>query len=67
MITDHPARVKETIEGFSPTSVCPLAGAFARSVVVQARPKSVARANAFLFAASKLGDFAVSIGLEPTP
>jgi integrase len=67
MVTDHPARVKETIEGFSPTSVCPVAAAFARSVVAQARPASVARAQAFLFAAAKLGEFAVSIGKEPRP
>jgi integrase len=66
MVSDHPAAVQETIEGFSPTSVGPPAGAFARSVVAQARPKSVARAKALLFAASKLGDFALSIGIEPT-
>ena len=66
MVTDHPAAVQETIEGFSPTSVGPPAGAFARSVVAEARPKSVARAKALLFAASKLGDFADSIGVEPT-
>ena len=65
MVTDHPTRVQEAIEGFSPTSVGPLAGAFARGVVAQARPPSVARAKAFLFAAAKLGDFAVSIGVEP--
>jgi integrase len=67
MVTDHPARVKETIEGFSPTSVGPLSGAFARAVVAQARPSSAARAKAFLFAAAKLGEFAVSIGKEPLP
>ena len=67
MVTDHPSRVQETIEGFSPTSVGSLAAAFARSVVAQARPQSVARAKAFLFAAAKLGEFAVSIGQEPGP
>jgi integrase len=67
MVTDHPTRVEEAIEGFSPTSVCPVAGAFARSVVAQARPPSVARAKAFLFAAAKLGEFCVSIGIEPSP
>jgi integrase len=34
-------------------------------VVAQARPVRVARAKALLFAAAKLGDFAVSIGVEP--
>ena len=67
MVTDHPSRVQETIEGFSPTSVGSLAAAFARSVVAQARPQSVARAKAFLFATAKLGEFAVSIGQEPGP
>jgi hypothetical protein len=65
MVTDHPARVQETIESFSPTSVCPAAGAFARSVVAEARPSGVARAKALLFAAAKLGEFAVSVGVEP--
>ena len=67
MVSDHPAGVKETIEGFSPTSVGSSAAAFARALVAQARPQSVARAKAFLFAAAKLGDFAVSIGQEPLP
>ena len=66
MVTDHPARVQEAIESFSPTSVCPAAGAFARSVVAQAAPPSLARAKAFLFAAAQLGEFAVSIGVEPS-
>jgi hypothetical protein len=47
--------------------VGPVAGAFAHAVVAQARPQSVARAKAFLFAAAKLGEFAVSIGVEPSP
>jgi hypothetical protein len=66
MISDHPPSVAGTIEGFSPTSVGPLAGAFARTVVAEARPASAARAKAFLFAAAKLGHFAVSIGVEPS-
>ena len=62
-----PRTLEESIEGFSPTSVDPRAGAFARAVVAQARPVRVARAKALLFAAAKLGDFAVSIGVEPSP
>ena len=62
-----PRTLEESIEGFSPTSVDPRAGAFARAVVAQARPVRAARAKALLFAAAKLGDFAVSIGVEPSP
>jgi integrase len=58
--------VAGVIEGFSPTSVGPVAAAFARAVVAHAGPASVARAKALLFAAAKLGDFADSVGLEPT-
>jgi integrase len=66
MVTSRSPSVKGTIEGFSPTSVCPKAAVFARSVVAQARPVRVARAKALLFAAAKLGDFAVSIGVVPS-
>jgi len=66
MPTRQPTSVEGVIEGFSPTSVGPAAGAFARSVVARAHPASVTRAKALLFAAAKLGDFAESIGLEPT-
>jgi integrase len=65
-VPSHPTSVAETIEGFSPTSVGPLAGAFARCVVARAHPVRVARAKALLFAAAKLGDFALSVGVEPT-
>ena len=66
MVTDHPASVAGTIEGFSPVSVGPVAAVFARAIVAQARPPSAARAKALLFAAAKLGDFAVSIGVVPS-
>jgi integrase len=66
MVTSHSPSVEGTIEGFSPTSVCPKAAVFARHVVAQAHPARVARAKALLFAATKLGDFAVSIGVEPS-
>jgi integrase len=42
----------------------PKAVAFAQEVVAGARPKSAQRAKALLFAASRLGDFALSAGLE---
>jgi hypothetical protein len=64
--THQPASIEGIIEGFSPTSVGPSAAAFARTVVAQARPSGRARAKDLLFAAAKLGDFAVSVGLEAT-
>lgn len=66
MPTRQSHSVAGVVEGFSPTSVGPRAAAFARSAVAAARPGTVARAKALLFAASKLGDFADSVGLEPT-
>jgi integrase len=66
VITSHVPSVTGTIEGFSPTSVGPAAAIFARGVVAQARPARVARAKALLFAAAKLGEFATSIGVEPS-
>lgn len=66
MPVHRPRSVEGTIEGFSPTSVGGAAGAFARSVVAQAGPDSAARAKALLFAAAKLADFAVSVGVVAT-
>jgi hypothetical protein len=66
VVNDHLRNVAGTIEGFSPTSVGPPAAAFARNVVAQARPTSVGRAKALLFAASKFGEFAVSVGVLAT-
>jgi hypothetical protein len=64
--TRQSSSVAGVIERFSPTSVGPVAAVFARRVVAEARPASVARAKAFLFAAAELGEFAASVGLEPT-
>jgi hypothetical protein len=61
-----PPSVQGTIERFSPTSVGPVAATFARTLVPQAHPASTTRAKALLFAAAKLADFAVSIGVSPT-
>jgi hypothetical protein len=41
--------------------------AFVRAVVTRAAPKSAVRAKALLFAAGKLGTFAISVGLELVP
>ncbi|MDA8075497.1 MAG: hypothetical protein M0Z40_09745 [Actinomycetota bacterium] len=58
--------VAATIEGFSPRTVSGAAAAFAREVTAQAKPESPNRAKAYLFAASRLGAFCESIGLELT-
>jgi hypothetical protein len=54
----------EVIARFNPRTVSAAVARFARELVVRAGPASANRAKAFLFAASKLGAFAESIGLE---
>lgn len=56
--------VTETIERFHPRTVSPAAARFARQVTATACPSTSNRAKAFLFAASRLGAFAESVGLE---
>jgi hypothetical protein len=58
--------VAETIERFTPRTVSCAAARFAREVTAQAKPESPNRAKAYLFAASRLGAFCESIGLELT-
>ena len=65
MLRSDPA-VAEAIEGFSPRTVSGAAAAFAREVTAQAKPESPNQAKAYLFAASRLGAFCESIGLELT-
>jgi hypothetical protein len=60
------ATVAHIIEGFSPR-VPPPVGDFARSVCAHAGPATPTRAKAFLFALTKLGSFAASVGLELDP
>src|SRR5208282_1951313 len=52
---------------WQPASVLPQAARFARSVVEQAAPPTRARANALLWAASRVAAYAVPLGLEPVP
>jgi hypothetical protein len=59
--------VARAIARYSPGSVSPDVVDFARALVEQACPKSVGRAKALLFAAARLGSFAVAIGLELRP
>jgi hypothetical protein len=56
--------VRRAISGFSPKSVPCEAAGFARAVVSSAAPPNKARAKALLFAASRLGAFGLSCGLE---
>jgi hypothetical protein len=50
-----------------PSSVSPRAAAFARDVVTQAGPEGRERAKNLLWAAGKLADYAIGLGLELTP
>lgn len=51
------------IDRFTPRTASDAAASFAKNVTAQAKPRSVNRAKAFLFAASRLGAFAESVGL----
>ncbi|MDA8184369.1 MAG: hypothetical protein M0035_08110 [Actinomycetota bacterium] len=55
------------IERFAPRCVSEEAARFARELVAAARPTSVNRAKALLFATSRLGAFGESVGLALTP
>jgi integrase len=50
-----------------PSSVSPQAAAFARQVVPLARPAGRERAKNLLWAAGKLADYAIGLGLETAP
>jgi integrase len=52
---------------WQPSSVSAEAAAFARDVITQAAPEGKERAKNLLWAAGKLADYAVSLGLELTP
>lgn len=54
--------VDRAICSYSPISVSPEAGQFAREVVAQVAPASAARAKALLFASSKLCSFGLAVG-----
>ncbi len=59
--------VRAAISGFCPRGVDEQAADFARTVVGYCPPPSVGRARALLFAASRLGAFCASVGLELDP
>ena len=55
------------ITGWRPSSVSPQAADFARAVVSQAAPAGRERAKNLLWAAGRLADWAIGLGLEPVP
>jgi len=50
-----------------PSSVSPQAAAFARDVITRAGPQGRERAKNLLWAAGKLADYGIGLGLEPVP
>jgi integrase len=61
------ADVAAYIGRWEPSSVSPQAAAFARQVVPAAAPAGRERAKNLLWAAGKLADYAIGLGLEPVP
>jgi hypothetical protein len=61
------AEVAAYVGRWRPWSVSPEAAAFARDVVVRAGPAGRDRAKCLLWAAGKLADWAVGLGLEAVP
>src|SRR5262245_16736631 len=61
------ADVAAYIRQWRPSSVSPLAAAFARDVIATAGPQRQERAKNLLWAAGKLADYGIGLGLEPVP
>ena len=55
------------IQRWRPSSVSPRAAAFARDVIAAARPAGRERAKNLLWAAGKLADFGIGLGLDAVP
>src|SRR6266571_7495149 len=55
------------IQRWQPSSVSPRAAGFAREVVAQAAPGGQERAKNLLWAAGKLADWGIGLGLDPVP
>ena len=55
------------IARWRPSSVSPQAAAFARDVVAAVAPQEQERAKNLLWAAGKLADYAIGLGLDPVP
>jgi len=61
------AEVTAYIGRWRPSSVSPQAAAFARDVITTTGPAGRERAKNLLWAAGKLADYAIGLGLEPVP
>jgi integrase len=61
------AEVAAYIGRWRPSSVSPPAAAFARDVITAVRPAGRERAKNLLWAAGKLADYGIGLGLEPVP
>jgi len=61
------AEVAAYIGRWRPSSVSPAAAAFARDVITETRPEGRERAKNLLWAAGKLADYGLGLGLEPVP
>src|SRR5215831_17297836 len=55
------------IAQWRPSSVSPQAAAFARDVITAVAPQERERAKNLLWAAGKLADYAIGLGLDPVP
>lgn len=64
---DADAAVAAYIGRWRPSSVSPRAAVFARDVIAKTAPDGRERARNLLWAAGKLADYAVPLGLEPVP
>jgi integrase len=63
----HDADVAAYIGRWRPSSVSPRAAAFAREVIGTVAPPGRERAKNLLWAAGKLADYGIGLGLEPVP
>ena len=61
------AEIAAYIGRWRPSSVSPQAAAFARDVITKAGPEGRERAKNLLWAAGKLADYAIGLGLEAVP
>ena len=61
------ADVAAYIGRWRPSSVSPPAAAFARDVITAVAPQGQERAKNLLWAAARLADYAIGLGLDPVP
>ena len=67
METTENAEVAAYVGRWEPSSVSPRAAAFARGVIGQVAPEGRERAKCLLWAAGKLADYAIGLGLDAVP